>query len=124
MPDGLPIWNYVKVYLSIWVQMVIVISIGVAISALVSGPVAMLFTVAFIVLGFFKPFFVGVAMGTEYGGGPVESLYRIVTQKNVISCCAASCSRLRRYCRIFPRSQPSISQPMVTTFRRDVFCRI
>jgi hypothetical protein len=46
--------------------------------------VAMLFTVSFIVLGFFRPFFVGVAMGTEYGGGPVESFYRLITQKNII----------------------------------------
>ncbi len=85
MRDASPLVNYVKVCLSIWVQMVIVISIGVAGSTLLSGPVAMLFTVSFIVLGFFRPFFVGVAMGTEYGGGPVESFYRLITQMNVIS---------------------------------------
>ena len=85
LPDGLPILNFVKVYLSIWVQMVIVISIGVAASALLSGPVAMLLTVSFILLGFFREFFVGVATGAEYGGGPVESLVRIVTQQNVMS---------------------------------------
>ena len=83
--DASPLVNYFKVCLSIWVQMVIVIAIGVASSTLLSGPVAMLFTVSFIVLGFFRPFFVGVAQGTEYGGGPVESLYRLVTQMNVIS---------------------------------------
>ena len=85
MRDASPIVNYFKVCLSIWVQMVIVISIGVAGSTLLSGPVAMLFTVSFIVLGFFRPFFVGVAQGTEYGGGPVESFYRLITQMNVIS---------------------------------------
>lgn len=83
-PDGSPYWNFIKVCLSIWVQMVIVISIGVAASALVSGPVAMLLTVSFIILGFFREFFVGVATGSEYGGGPVESLVRIVTHKNVM----------------------------------------
>jgi hypothetical protein len=50
--------------------------------------------VSFIVLGFFREFFLGVAAGGNYavygvakvyGGGPVESLVRIVTQKNVIS---------------------------------------
>lgn len=85
LPDGSPILNFMKVYLSIWVQMVIVISIGVVSSTVLSGPVAMLFTVSFVLLGFFREFFVGVATGTEYGGGPVESLIRLVTQQNVIS---------------------------------------
>jgi len=85
LPDASPTWNYVKVYLSIWVQMVIVTSIGVAVSALLSGPIAMMFTVSFILLGFFRDFFVEVATGTSYGGGPVESLVRLVTQMNVIS---------------------------------------
>jgi len=85
LPDASPMWNYVKVYLSIWVQMVIVTSIGVAVSSLLSGPIAMMFTVSFILLGFFRDFFVEVATGTSYGGGPVESLVRLVTQMNVIS---------------------------------------
>ncbi|MCA9230319.1 MAG: ABC transporter permease [Planctomycetales bacterium] len=85
LPEGSATWNYVKVYLSIWVQMVIVTSIGVAASAVLSGPVAMMLTVSFVVLGFFREFFVGVATGTEYGGGPVESLVRLITQMNVIS---------------------------------------
>ncbi|MGI9428747.1 MAG: ABC transporter permease, partial [Bythopirellula sp.] len=91
LPEGSPVLNFIKVYLSIWVQMVIVTSIGVAVSTLLSGPVAMLFTVSFILLGFFREFFVGVATGltstggTFYGGGPVESLVRIVTQQNVMS---------------------------------------
>ena len=94
LPDASPVLNYLKVYSSIWVQMVIVTAIGVAASALLSGPVAMLFTVSFILLGFFREFFLGVAAGASYaeygvakvyGGGPVESLVRIVTQKNVIS---------------------------------------
>ncbi|NOY43045.1 MAG: ABC transporter permease [Planctomycetes bacterium] len=85
LPDASPVLNFAKVYLSIWVQMVIVTSIGVAISALVSGPVAMLFTVSFILLGFFKDTFVDIAHGPEYGGGPVESLYRLVTQMNMMS---------------------------------------
>ena len=84
LPDGSPVFNFTKVCLSIWVQMIIVISIGVAASALLSGPVATLFTVSFILLGFFRTFFVGVATGTEYGGGPIESLVRLVTQKNVM----------------------------------------
>ncbi len=85
LPEASPALNYVKMYLSIWVQMVIVTSIGVASSALLSGPVAMMLTVSFILLGFFRDFFVEVATGVSYGGGPVESLVRLVTQMNVIS---------------------------------------
>ena len=85
LPEGSPTWNFAKVYSSIWVQMVIVTAIGVAASTLLSGPVAMLLTVSFILLGFFRQFFVDVATDTEYGGGPIESLIRLVTQKNVMT---------------------------------------
>jgi len=85
LPDASPLANFGKVQLSIWIQMVMVTAIGVAASALLSGPVAMLFTSSFILLGFFRVFFVEVATGTSYGGGPVESLVRLVTQRNVVT---------------------------------------
>lgn len=84
LPDGSPLWNYCKNQVSIWVQMVLVISIGVTCSTFVNGPVAMMFTVSFITLGFFRDFFFNVALGQQVGGGPVESLVRLVTQKNLI----------------------------------------
>lgn len=84
MPDGSPIASYAKVYVSIWVQAVIVIAVGVTISTVVSGPVAMLFTAGFIILGFYRPMFNDIAMGTSYGGGPAESVIRILTQANVM----------------------------------------
>jgi hypothetical protein len=65
--------------------MVLVISIGVCASTLLNGPVAMLFTVSFIILGFFRDFFIKVAVGEQVGGGPVESLVRLVTQMNQTS---------------------------------------
>lgn len=82
LPDASPLWNYIKAQIGIWVQMVLVIAIGVTASTVLNGPVAMLFTVSFILLGFFKQFFVDVATGKQVGGGPIESLVRIVTQKN------------------------------------------
>ena len=45
LPDGSPLWNFVKAQISIWVQMVLVIAIGVTCSTLVNGPVAMMFTI-------------------------------------------------------------------------------
>ncbi len=85
LPDGSPLWNFIKAQASIWIQMVLVIAIGVTCSTLVNAPVAMLFTISFITLGFFRQFFVDVAIGKQVGGGPVESLYRIVTQMNQTS---------------------------------------
>ena len=83
-PDGSPIASFAKVCVSIWVQAVIVVSVGVTISTLVSGPVAMLFVVGFIILGFWRQDFVDIATGKSYGGGPAESVVRIATQANVM----------------------------------------
>ena len=85
LPDGSPLWNFIKAQASIWIQMVLVIAIGVTCSTLVNAPVAMLFTISFITLGFFRQFFVDVAIGKQVGGGPIESSYRIVTQMNQTS---------------------------------------
>ena len=85
LPDGSPLWNFVKAQISIWIQMVLVIAIAVTGSTLLNGPVAMLFTVGFITLGFFRQFFFDVATGKQIGGGPVESLVRAVTQRNMMT---------------------------------------
>jgi hypothetical protein len=85
LPDGSPLWNYIKAQVSIWVQMVLVIAIGVTCSTVVNGPVAMIFTASYITLGFFWQMFFDVATGKQIGGGPLESLYRIVTHMNQMS---------------------------------------
>jgi hypothetical protein len=85
LPDASPLLNYIKAQAGIWVQMVLVIAIGVTCSTCVNGPVAMLFTISFITLGFFREFFVSVALGKQVGGGPVESLVRLVTQRNLVT---------------------------------------
>jgi ABC-type transport system involved in multi-copper enzyme maturation permease subunit len=75
--------NFLKGYLSIWVQMVLVICFGVLFSTFLSGPVAMVATVGAVVIGFFAQFVIDLAMGNIVGGGPIESLIRMVTQMNV-----------------------------------------
>jgi hypothetical protein len=75
----------VKGFLAIWMMMVIVIAVAVLMSTFLSGPIAMVAAITFIILGFFRAFFVQIALGESYGGGPVESLVRIVTQMNVMS---------------------------------------
>lgn len=85
LPEGSPLWNFAKGYLSIWMQMVIVVSVAVTMSTFLSGPIAMVASVSFILLGFFRAFFLKIALGESYGGGPVESLVRLVTQMNMMS---------------------------------------
>ena len=85
LPEGSALWNFVKGYLSIWMQMVIVISVAVTCSTFLSGPIAMVFTVSFLLLGFMREFFVKVATGESYGGGPIESLVRMATHMNQMS---------------------------------------
>lgn len=85
LPEGSALWNFVKGYLSIWMQMVIVIAVAVMMSTFLSGPIAMVTAVSFILLGFFRSFFIKIALGESFGGGPVESFVRLVTQMNVMS---------------------------------------
>jgi len=73
-------WNFVKGYISIWLQMVIVICFGVMFSTFLSGPVAIIATVSIIVLGFFGFFIDEIVSGANKGGGPIESLIRIPLQ--------------------------------------------
>ena len=85
--DDLFWWNFAKGYIGIWCMMVIIISMGVALSTFLSTPVTMLTTLVVIVVGFFttdiRKLATDLFAGEESGGGPVESLYRILTQKNM-----------------------------------------
>jgi len=80
LEDGWFEANFIKGYISIWIQMVLVTGVGVMCSTILSGPVAMMMTLSILVLGFYKDFIVSVAIGETQGGGPAESLVRILTQ--------------------------------------------
>lgn len=73
-------WNFVKGYISIWLQMFIVICFGVMFSTFLSGPVAIIATISAIVLGFFGFFIDQIQSTNTKGGGPLESLIRIPLQ--------------------------------------------
>ncbi|HRX79552.1 MAG TPA: ABC transporter permease [Pirellulaceae bacterium] len=75
--------NLAKGYVGIWLQMVMVTSFGVMFSTFLSGAVAMMATLSSIVIGYFSNFILEIATGSLDGGGPLESLIRIVTQQNV-----------------------------------------
>jgi len=75
--------NFVKGYAGIWMQMFLVICFGVMFSTILNGPVAMMTTLGALVLGFNRSFILDVATGQAEGGGPMESVIRILTQQNV-----------------------------------------
>ncbi len=78
-------WNFIKGYWGIWLQTLLIISLGVFFSTFLSGPVAMIATLGALVGGFFNDFMYRLATQQTYGGGPFESLYRLLTQQNVTS---------------------------------------
>ena len=65
--------------------MLLVIGLGVMFSTFLSGPVAMLATLGALLGGFFNDFMLRLATGQTFGGGPFESIIRILTQQNMTS---------------------------------------
>ncbi len=86
-------WNFAKGYAGIWFQMVLMVSFGVMFSTFLSGPVAMLSTVGVLVLGIFTTSFIQPLTESVIqsdikimaGGGPIESLIRLVTQQGLMA---------------------------------------
>lgn len=77
--------NFVKGYVSIWLQMLIMVSMGVMFSTFVTGPVAMLGSIAMMVVMLNTGFIHDLAMRDIAGGGPLEATWRLVTQYNATS---------------------------------------
>ena len=65
-------------------QMLLVIGFGVMFSTFLSGPIAVLATIGMLIGGMVRPYMLDLSLGKTYGGGPVESLIRILTQQNVV----------------------------------------
>jgi hypothetical protein len=78
-------WNFAKGYFGIWLQALLVITLGVTFSTFLTGPVAMIATMGALVGGFFNDFMHRLALQQTYGGGPFESLRRLLTGENVTS---------------------------------------
>ncbi|MCA9179016.1 MAG: hypothetical protein KDB14_31345 [Planctomycetales bacterium] len=97
--------NYVKGFFAIWMQTVLVICFGVMVSTRLNGAISMLATLCYIIIGTYRDSIVGVFKGMWQnnalltsafgqlrgqsqellGGGPIESVIRILTQKNLTS---------------------------------------
>jgi hypothetical protein len=88
--DGSFAVNYAKSCLGIWFSMLICTALGVMFSTFLSGPVALLAAVSTLLVGQFREFiarlFQSQVTGDSKimpGGGPIESLYRIVSQTSI-----------------------------------------
>jgi len=88
--DGSFALNYAKSCLGIWFAMLVCTALGVMFSTFLSGPVALLASLAMLLVGQFRDFidrlFKSQITGDASlvpGGGPIESLYRIVTQASI-----------------------------------------
>jgi len=75
--------NFIKGYLSIWLQMVLLIGFGVMFSTFLNAAVALLATLSIMIAGLQTDFMTKLIAGEVPGGLPFESFIRIVTQKNV-----------------------------------------
>lgn len=77
-------WNFAKGFIGIWAQMMIVVAIGVALSTILSAPVTILCAMVMFLVGFASPFIRNLLEPSAEGGGPVESLIRILRQENMV----------------------------------------
>ena len=78
--------NYMKGLLGIWLQAMILTAIGVFAGTFLSWPVALLTTIAFFIAGQLAfGFLVDFTRQAVLGGGPFESLIRLVTHDNQMS---------------------------------------
>ena len=82
--------NYAKGCLGAWFSMLIVTALGVMLSTFLSAPVALVAALSVLLIGQFREFiarlFASQVTGDATiapGGGPIESLYRIVTQTSI-----------------------------------------
>ena len=83
--------NFFKGLFGIWLQAIVLATIGVFAGTFLSWPVALLFTIAFFVAGHaafavLRDFF----LSTVVGGGPFESLIRLLTHDNQMTDLAAT----------------------------------
>jgi hypothetical protein len=75
--------NFAKGYVGIWLQMSVVIGLGVMFSTFLSGPVAFFATLGTLLGGFCSDFMFRLSVGKTFGGGPFESLVRMVNQFSI-----------------------------------------
>ncbi len=76
--------GYAKAICGIWLMLAMVVLLGVTSSCFLKGPVASLLTLVLLLVGQgFKSFLSRIVTGDVEGGGPIESVIRIIRQINL-----------------------------------------
>jgi hypothetical protein len=76
--------GYAKAIFGIWLMLSMVVLLGVTASCFLKGPVASLLTLVLLLVGQgFKSFLSRIVTGDVEGGGPIESVIRIIRQINL-----------------------------------------
>lgn len=75
--------GYFKAVVGLWLEAVLVVMLGVTASCFLKGPIATLLTFAVLIVGQgFHELVTNIVGGKALGGGPMESIYRMVTHMN------------------------------------------
>ncbi len=75
--------NYFKGAIGLWLRLCLVIGLAVCLSTYLSGVVSLLIVWLIYLGGIFREFIQQVALGTNVGGGPLESLVRVTTRSTM-----------------------------------------
>ena len=75
--------GFFKAIAGVWLESIVVVMIGVSLSCFLKGPIATLVTFVVIIIGQAARGLIDqIVTGRQLGGGPVESIYRLVTHMN------------------------------------------
>jgi hypothetical protein len=75
--------NFCKSCIGLWFQMVLVCGLAVFLSTYLSGVITILIVGLLYIGGWCHEFIESVGKGTNFGGGPLEAAYRIMTRYNL-----------------------------------------
>jgi ABC-type transport system involved in multi-copper enzyme maturation permease subunit len=85
--EGTFAWNFFKGAAGLWLRLLLVIGIAVVCSTYLSGVISFVATVFLYFAGLFRDteYIKGLAEGTSPGGGPLESLVRLVRKESLVT---------------------------------------
>ncbi|MFL5242329.1 MAG: ABC transporter permease [Gemmataceae bacterium] len=76
--------NFFKGAFGLWLRLGLVTGLAVTFSTYLSGIISALLVLFLYIGGFFQDYIQTLALGTAPGGGPLESLYRLVQRENML----------------------------------------
>ncbi|HLJ94477.1 MAG TPA: ABC transporter permease [Gemmataceae bacterium] len=85
--EGTFAWNFFKGALGLWLRLLLVIGVAVTCSTYLSGVISFVATAFIYFAGLFRDtdYIKGLAEGTTVGGGPMESLIRLVRHESLVT---------------------------------------